>query len=283
MLYVIGNKNFSVTVDSFGAQLNSIKLNLKEKLWQNEDGSWDGHAPFLFPNCGTFTLKSDGVSYSTIQHGFVKNKEFSAVKQTETELWLNTKYDNDTLKVYPFKFSLTIKFSVVKSELSIITEVENLGDDTLYFATGGHESYALDGDLQDYYVEFQKTEKLLRLFHNDKGVLTGKTVVYPESRFLKFTEIPIVGNETLIFKDIRSRWCKLVKNNGEVIAKTFFDGIKNLLFWKTEFGRFVCIEPWMNLPDTENVSPQDISQTQGFIAVSAGEKHAITRKIIYYR
>ena len=49
MLYVIGNRRLSVTVNSLGAELNSVKKDGKEMLWQNYDGSWAGHSPIMFP------------------------------------------------------------------------------------------------------------------------------------------------------------------------------------------------------------------------------------------
>lgn len=48
MLYEIKNDKLSITADTFGAELHSIKLNGKEYLWQCGD-AWKRYAPILFP------------------------------------------------------------------------------------------------------------------------------------------------------------------------------------------------------------------------------------------
>lgn len=281
MIYVIGNKKLSVAIDGLGAEINSVKKTGKEMIWQNEDGSWDGHAPLIFPHCGTLTLKADGVKYPRNLHGFAKNMTFLPEKQTETEIFLTLNSNADTLKLYPFDFSLTIHYSVKNTTLNIETIVKNIGKNTMYFATGGHESFVIDKSIDNYYIEFEKEESLLRLYHNDSGVLNGKEQKYPTSKFLKFSENPIKNSETLIYKDINSSYCKLVENNGKILAEIHFNGFKNILFWKTDSGKFICIEPWQNLPDTENIEPEEISKTSGFNALASGKSASIKRKIIY--
>lgn len=284
MLFVIGNKNFSVAVDSLGAQLNSIKKDGKEKLWQNEDGSWEDHAPLLFPYCGRFNVKSHGKVYPNDLHGFAQYRDFTLVSQTETELCLNLVSDAETLKVYPFEFSLNIRYRVVDTSLEISCEVKNIGKEDLYFATGGHESYAIDEELAFYHVEFEKEEELLRLFHDDDGVLTDETKVYPKSKNLYFSEVPIISDETLIFKGIKSSWCKLVKNSGEVVAKTEFSGLNNIMFWRTPGARFICMEPWMNMPAKKYKSDAEIPEienVEGFIRLKPNQERSVNRKITY--
>ena len=110
MLYIIGNKCLSVAVDSFGAELNSVKKDGKELLWQNYDGSWDGHAPVLFPFCGHCAVKIDGKDYNAPAHGIVRQREFSRVFQTGTELVLTFTSSAETKKIYPYDFSFSVRY-----------------------------------------------------------------------------------------------------------------------------------------------------------------------------
>lgn len=48
MLYEIKNDKLSISADTFGAELHSIKLDGKEYLWQCGD-AWKRYAPILFP------------------------------------------------------------------------------------------------------------------------------------------------------------------------------------------------------------------------------------------
>lgn len=281
MVYVIGNKRFSVAVDSFGAELNSIKKNGVERLWQNYDGSWDGHAPVLFPFCGHCAVKFDGKDYSTPAHGFARQCEFSYVSQTESELKLNLKSDAETKKVYPFDFSFTVTYAVKGYTLFITYEMENTGKKTLFFGCGGHESFNIDGALEDYRIEFEKEESLLRLFHNENGYLNGESVTYPESRYLNFSKVPVNNSDTLIFKGIKSRKCSLVNCAGERVATVYFNGFSNLLFWRPDGAAMICIEPWTNLPDFAGKDDREFSAKEGIYPLNAGGKSVFKRKLCY--
>lgn len=280
MIYVIGNKNFSVAVDSFGAELNSIKKYGKELLWQNYDGSWNGHSPFMFPFCGHCTVKIDGKVYPAPAHGFARNFEFDYVSQTEKELVLRLSSSEITKELYPYDFSLTVRYYVRGCSLYLEYTVENNGDGEMYYGCGGHESFNIDGELSEYHIEFEKEEKLHRLFHDEDGYLTGKAETYLPSKYLFFKDVPVDNSETLIFKGIKSTWCKLVKNTGDTVAKTYFKGFSNILFWRPDGAAVICMEPWTNLPDIIG-EQTDFREKTGIFALAAGKKSIITRKITY--
>lgn len=280
MLYIIGNKRLSVAVDSTGAELNSVKKDGKELLWQNSDGSWAGHSPILFPFCGKCAVNIGGKVYPAPAHGILRRNEFTFVSQTEKELVLSFSSSESTKALYPYDFKFTVRYAVRGTSLYIDYTAENTGDAEMYFGCGGHESFNLDRPLGEYFIEFEKEETLFRLYHNEDGYLTGESRVYPKGKFLRFGDVPIENSETLIFKNIRSSWCKLVDKSGEPIAKTCFEGFKNLLFWRPKTARMVCMEPWTNLPDGVD-DKTDFRRKTGINPLAAGEKRVIKRKIIY--
>ena len=59
MIYEFGNGTLKCKVSDLGAELVSVVHNGKERLWQNENGGWSGHAPILFPHCGKCTVNVD--------------------------------------------------------------------------------------------------------------------------------------------------------------------------------------------------------------------------------
>nr|MBO4517429.1 hypothetical protein [Clostridia bacterium] len=276
MLYIIGNKRLSVAVNSTGAELDSVKKDGKEILWQNYDGSWAGHSPILFPFCGKCAVNIDGKVYNAPQHGVLRRNEFTLVSQTEKELILSFSADENTKMLYPYDFTFTVRYSVRGTSLSIEYAVKNNGKTEMFFGCGGHESFNIDKPLTEYFIEFEKEEALLRLYHDENGRLTGESRLYPKSRFLKFKEVPIENSDTLIFKDIRSSWCKLVGKKGETVAKTYFKGFKNLLFWRPKTAAMVCMEPWSNLPDAIDDNT-DFRHKSGIKPLSAGETRIIKR------
>lgn len=73
MLYEIKNDKLSISADTFGAELHSIKLDGKEYLWQCGD-AWKRYAPILFPficSPKDRTYKAGGQEYHmAANHGF---------------------------------------------------------------------------------------------------------------------------------------------------------------------------------------------------------------------
>ena len=81
MQYTIENEKLKIVVDSFGAELCSVKQGEREWLWQNPTGNWAGHSPLLFPICGLVDCTVNGVKYDLPRHGLARKSEFDFVAQ----------------------------------------------------------------------------------------------------------------------------------------------------------------------------------------------------------
>ena len=62
----IGNDILQVEIATMGAELQSVKLNGKERLWQGDPKFWTGRAPILFPVCGS--LKNKEYTFKSIKY-----------------------------------------------------------------------------------------------------------------------------------------------------------------------------------------------------------------------
>ena len=282
MLYVIGNKRFSVSVESTGAQPVSVKKDGKEMLWQNENGAWGKSAPILFPFAGGVKVIVDGKEYPKSFHGVARDKEFSFVSQTQSALTMSLKSSEETKKVYPFDFEFTVTYAVRNTALYITYEVLNPSvDKPLYFACGGHESFNIDGKLDDYFVQFEKTEKFSCVYIDRDGNPIDRPKTCPVSDVLYFKDFPILNSETLVCKNVKSSFVKLVKKGGEAVAETHFKGFKNLLFWRAEQSPYICIEPWKNLPDVLGKEDIEFKDKTGVEKVLLQSEKTVKRKIVY--
>ena len=85
MIYEFGSETLRCKVSSVGAELISVVHNGKERLWQNDNGGWSGHAPILFPFAGSCAMVVDGVEYPVPKHGFARKSEFACISSTDTE------------------------------------------------------------------------------------------------------------------------------------------------------------------------------------------------------
>ena len=104
MNYKIENDKLSLEVASLGAEPISIRYAGKERLWQNENGSWAGHAPVLFPVCGHCGITVGEKSYPVGAHGFARKSEFALRERGEDFLAFSLCASEQTKRVYPYDF-----------------------------------------------------------------------------------------------------------------------------------------------------------------------------------
>ena len=108
---------------------------------------------------GKYTV--DGKTYELPQHGLARVRDFEMIEQTKNSISFELKYSEDTLKVYPFKFSLIIKYTLNDINLSIDYIVKNLDTKEMYFSIGAHPAFMcpIENDkFDDYYFEFNEKE-----------------------------------------------------------------------------------------------------------------------------
>jgi len=60
------------------------------------------------------------------------------------------------------------------------------------------------------------------------------------------------------------------------------DGFENLLLWHAQDAKYICIEPWMNLPDTEGKENIEFSQKEGVMKVAPNTVKTLTRTITLF-
>ena len=141
----ISSDILKVKVDSFGAELHSVKdYNDTEYLWQADERIWKRHAPVLFPFvCNTASKKYtvNGKEFALSNHGFARDSEFELLfaKENSTEFYLG--FTDETLKIYPFRFGLYVNYTIDGNKLKVTYTVENKDDKDIYFFIGGHPAF----------------------------------------------------------------------------------------------------------------------------------------------
>lgn len=75
MVVTLKNKKIEFSVNSFGAEMNSLKnaVTGKDYLWTGNPDVWKFHAPVLFPHCGKTKdgyVIIDGQKYPLKSNGF---------------------------------------------------------------------------------------------------------------------------------------------------------------------------------------------------------------------
>ena len=281
MIYEFGSKELTCKADSYGAELISVLHQGKERLWQNESGAWSGHAPVLFPFAGTFAVVVDGVKYPCPRHGFARQKEFSVFSKTENEITFLLRSDEQTRAWYPYDFSLFVTYTVVGNCLKVTHKAVNEGQNTMYAGFCCHESFALDGEVNEFELVFEKEERFLSTLEYD-GRLTGEFEDFGTGKVLAF-DWEFMQKNSVILANTNSRSVSLKrKSTGEILARVSYPDFPHMVLWSAKKSRMLCIEPWQNLPDDLRTEPQELSLKAGLTAVKAGETLVSKHEIEYF-
>lgn len=281
MIYEISNKNTKIKINSLGAEVRSVIHNGKERAWQNESGQWAGCAILLFPFAGFNRMIYDGKDFGVLKHGFCRNEEFLLMSKTDSEIEFSLTANERTMAAYPYDFIFKVKYCLTDDGYDITYTVENPGDKSIPISSGGHESFALDSDVPNYYLEFEKEERFDFLVHDDGGFLTGEISNHGEGRVLSLEEEFTSHNKTVILGGINSRRVSLKdKLTHESVVTLSFDDYDNLLIWHPHGSRMICIEPWQCLPSYAG-EIKEFKERTGVISILPKKTIAFTRKICY--
>lgn len=168
-MITIQNNRLKATLNELGAELISL-INLEnedEIMWEGNHDFWGGQSPVLFPTVGA--LKDDkyifeGQTYELPRHGFARRRVFEVKGFSENEVVFELNSDEESLKIYPFEFSLEIKYTLTENKLTASYNVKNLSQKEMYFSLGTHPGFAIDTEnglkYNDYEIAFSDDEKL---------------------------------------------------------------------------------------------------------------------------
>ena len=282
MQYTLSCGDLQITADTYGGELISVTFNGVERLRRTQTGDWDRFSPVLFPVCGHCEMLINGKNYGIPSHGFACYKNFLLKEQGQDYLTFLLESDEETKKVYPFDFVLEMKYEIRGNTLLVSHTVKNKGDNEMYFSLGGHESFALDKSLDKYELVFEKEEELIHYHAANTGCLTGKTEDFGKRDCLTLPADFLVDSLTIIFPRLKSRKVSLkeVGEQGKTVVNITFDGFENILLWRDVGGEFICIEPWLNLPDTEGEN-KEFPEKSGVVKLEKGEEKTFIRSIEY--
>ncbi len=262
MIYALKKGDLVLQVESLGAQMMSLTYQGRETLWQREASIWNESAPTLFPFIARLYQKAytyKGKTYPMTLHGFAYAKEFSVVRCSDTELSLELKDSPETLAVYPFPFLLRITFTLTENSVRILYEVENRGENAMYFAVGAHPGFALpfeEGEgFEDAVLEWDPPCRPTLIDFTDSLLRSGKEEEYPlaEEKYLPLRH-ELFDRDALVFRGISRSVTLYSRVSGHSITVSY-PNMPYLGIWQLPHSRagYVCIEPWSSLPGRDGV------------------------------
>jgi len=247
------NKNFSISINTKGAELNSFKNQLvkKEYIWEGNPEFWGKHSPILFPIVGA--LKNDSYyyndkKYNLSRHGFARDFEFDIIEKTDLSVTFSLKENDETLQNYPFQFELQIKYVLTENKLVIIYHIRNNSKTKMPFNIGAHPAFALPKNFTNYSLEFEKQEELIT-HELENNLFSGATRTIAHEKANLPLNYSLFEKDALVFKTLESKSVKILEN-GNPFLKVDYEDFSSLGIWTVKNAPFICIEPWIGFADS---------------------------------
>lgn len=286
--YSIQNDEICIMVNSFGAELKSLQ-DVKEKreyMWQADPAYWNRTSPILFPFVGGLkdkTYRHQGVSYSMNQHGFARDMEFQLTEQTEQSLRFTLCSTEETLKKYPFAFELELGYEITGRELVVSWTVRNPGEETMYFAIGGHPAFICpprEGVKQTECEIYYGTDSITSTIISSAGLVTGEKMVYDLKDGAMLITENLFDHDALVIEGNQTQKVALLDDRQMPYLSMTFDAP---LFgiWSPPHKKapFICIEPWYGRCDGESFDG-NLAEREWENALVPGEVFTASYRIV---
>ena len=278
-MQTLKNKFLTIQINQKGAELTSIfnNKNQTEYLWNANPKFWGKSSPVLFPIVGSLKENIycfEDKEYSLPRHGFAREREFIVEKLEENSHTFLLVHDQNTLKIYPFKFEFRLIYTLENNTVKVTYSVKNIGENKMYFSVGGHPAFAVPlaefTDYTDYYLEFNKTETFKRWGLTPAGLIEIQPIDFMIDTNRLDLRKELFYDDAIVFKDLESTSVVLKSDKTNHQLKFNFEGFPYLGVWAAKDANFVCIEPWCGIADSANHN-QKLTEKEGIIELNSGE------------
>lgn len=265
MRYTLENESLIVTVDTFGAEIKSVKNKATgcEYIWCGDSAYWGRTAPVLFPFVGSCRDKKytfAGTDYEITAHGFARDMEHTVVSSTDTEIWFSLKDTEETYKKYPFHFDFMNGYKLEGNTVSVIWKVINPGqdrnDNNLYFSVGAHPAFVCpingENNKAGYKLFFEGLNEI-RHHGNLTGTCTHENLVLPLENN-RVTITPEFFDRTTYIVEGSQTGCVGIEtpDGARYITVRFDTPLFGIWSPEKKNAPFLCIEPWCGRADYDD-------------------------------
>ncbi|TCC99238.1 aldose 1-epimerase family protein [Pedobacter hiemivivus] len=272
------NEHLTASFANKGAELQylkSKKYNI-DYLWNGNPTNWGKFSPILFPIVGSLknnTYYFENKGYKLSRHGFARDYDFEAIMRSNTEVVFTLTHNAETLKVYPFRFVLHLRYTLTELGLSCTYEVTNPADDLLLFSIGAHPAFKvpIQDDVQytDYFLKFNK-DQILAYHKISEDLIANETVEIE----LKDGKLPLQHElfyeDALVFKSLKSDCISIACDKNPHGLHFKFKDFPFFGIWAAKNADFVCLEPWCGIADGVD-HQQNLEEKEGIVSLAPGK------------
>ncbi len=277
-MILLQNKTLTASIATKGAELQQLKNRQTgiNYLWSGDAAYWGKYSPVLFPIVGG--LKDDmyfykDKSYKLPRHGFARDRDFKTEQFSNIEAVFTLTDDEQTRSVYPFAFTLQLRYRLTENRLACTYLVYNTGNDELLFSIGVHPAFAIPLNKElpysDYYLKFNKDETLKRwkLLNGLTGT-TADTISLRDGRLALSPSL--FYEDAIVVKNLQSNRITLASDTDIHGINFHFNDFPFFGIWAAKDAPFVCLEPWCGIADAVNHN-QQLKNKEGINTLEPGE------------
>ena len=267
-----------IQINNIGAEICSVKNNSGlEFIWQADKDVWARHAPVLFPIVGK--LKEDkyifeNKEYRLPQHGFARDQEFKPIFQSDSECTFQLNSNSQTKSVFPFDFIFEINYQLKDASITTHYKIINCTDGLMPFSVGAHPGFncplLATEKFEDYYLSFESNNFSLTALNNGLRTRQKQKLVLADNKLTLHAHL--FDNDALVFENSQINkisLCSSVSNHKITME------CKNWPYFgiwgKKENQKFVCLEPWHGVADSENTK-QMIENKEGILHLNSNQE-----------
>ena len=266
MTTVLENDSLKLIISDAGAELISAwdKEKEVERIWCGDPKVWGRHAPILFPFVGKVKdgcYSYDGKQYSMPGHGFARDRVFECVEHTDTSVTYLLKSDEESLKMYPFRFALYVTYRLAvgkERRMDIGWRVVNEGDTQMLYSIGGHPAFTFPKgtDANKCFIGFgaQASGKNDMEYYllDSKGlaVTTKSYSLELDNGRCRITD-DMFDRDALVFMNNSIDEASILDPSGKPYVRMSCQGFPYFGIWSKAVNEFLCLEPWYGVADTE--------------------------------
>ena len=279
-VFQLQNNDLTIKVKSFGAELCSVfsSKNNIEYIWQARQELW----PRKLKDNSFSYLNNN---YQLPQHGFARDSDFICVEETESKLTFELTANEETLKHYPFHFSLQISYTLTDNNLITNYKIYNPSNTEIYFSVGAHPAFncplQTSETFEDYNLIFPTKNELVINTLNDGLIKKNTKTISLNENKLKVSKT-LFDNDALVFMNSQIENVSLISNKTkhgvtmECRNWPFFG-----IWTKKNSEKFICLEPWFGIADSDTTNSNFTNKT-GIIKLLPEQNFDCSFSILFF-
>ncbi|MDB5054556.1 MAG: aldose epimerase [Bacilli bacterium] len=233
-------------ITSYGVKGEEL-LYLDQASFDDPTANVRGGIPILFPICGQLKdqrYEWEGKTYAMKNHGLVRNLEWEVmdteIKADFAAITIKQRSNEQTLESFPFEYELVFKIILQDQKLRIEQQYHNHSDREMPMYAGFHPYFLVDNKTNTFETDAAQIRYLgNQLKHAYTGVIN--TTMLPNSIALE--KAP---TKQISFQPKANTKIKL----------SYGEQFGHVVLWTETEKPFVCVEPWMAMPNELNLKEE---------------------------